>query len=97
MFGGASVNGSAMIGGYREDSYNTNLMNREIINRIDAADKEAHSRGLTGDTHSQFIMDKLHEHIGELTDKLAANDPDKFGASAPGAAMKSMFNKLSEK
>ncbi len=100
MFGGASVDGSARVGGMREDAFNTNLMNREIVNRIETADKEASSKGITGDAHSQFVMDKLHEHVEELASKLATNDPANFGASAPGAAvkdaMKSMVNKLRE-
>lgn len=100
MFGGASIDGAAQVGGMTEDAYNTNLMNRELVNRIDTADKDASSKGLTGDAHSQFVMDKLHEHVGELTSKLVANNPDKFGASAPGAvvkdAMRNMVNKLNE-
>ncbi len=76
-------------------------MNREIIKRIEGADREAHAKGLKGDAHSQFIMDKLNEHVGELANKLAINDPEKFGASVPGAeikdAMKNMVNKLMRK
>jgi len=92
--GGASIDGSAGIGGMRQDAYQANLMNREIVSKIEMADQEARAKGLKGDAHSEYVANKLHDHVGELANKLKDYDPEKFGASAPGAAVKNMYDKI---
>jgi hypothetical protein len=89
-----SVAGQAGIEGRRIDQNNTNLLNRDMAVTIDKADKEASANHLTGDKHSQYVMDKLHDHVDDLTRKVMENNPDKFGASAPGAAMDKMIKKI---
>ncbi len=69
-------------------------MNRELIDRTDQADREARTKGLKGEEHSQYVANKLHDHVDEIITKLKENNPDKFGASAPGTAIKNMYNKI---
>ncbi len=93
-FGGASISGTAAVGGMRQDEYQTNLMNRSLVDNIDKADSEATRKGLKGDAHSQYVTDKMYNHVEELTNKLKENHPGKFGASTgPNAAIEA-YNKL---
>jgi hypothetical protein len=85
------------MGGMKQDSFNTNLMNRELIERTDQADQEARVNGLSGDIHSQYVTNKLYEHVNEIIVRLKENNPDKFGASAPAAAVQRMYHKLKGK
>jgi hypothetical protein len=105
IFGGAAISGAARVGGERADTYNTNLQNREISERLTHADQEARNKGLKGEMYNDYMMSSLQGHVGKVMDKVAANNPEAFGASAPGEfgmkAMKSgwegakeMYNKF---
>ena len=87
----ANMGATGEVGGQRRDDKKTNLIAQQYETVICNALGDAKEKGFTRQQMDVLVSERLQDYTVAFQKNVEANNPDKFGVSAPGSALKSVL------